>query len=83
MHFIFTWIDRTEQQKFSVKISKDVFPETVVFEAVSKKCKSLRLTREQQLQMIDDSVKSSVLKVCGSEEYFLERYPICQYKVSR
>ena len=62
-------------------MSKDAFPETVVGEAVSKKSKSLRVTREQQLQLIDEHQKNYVLKVCGTQEYLLERYPICQYKV--
>jgi len=75
--------DGAEQQKFTVRVSKDAFPETVVGEAVSKKSKSLRVTREQQLQLIDEHQKNYVLKVCGTQEYLLERYPICQYKYIR
>lgn len=76
------FICRLEQQKFMLKVSKDAFPETVVSEAVGKKSKSLRLTREQQLQLIDEHQKNYVLKVCGTQEFLLERYPICQYKVT-
>ena len=70
-----------EQQKLTVRVSKDAFPETVVGEAIGKKSKSFRITREQQIQLIEDHQKNFVLKVCGTEEYLLERYPICQYKV--
>ena len=73
----------SEQQKFTFRVSKDVFPETVIVDAVSKRSKNLRLTREQQLQLIDEHQKNYVLKVCGMEEYLLERYPICQYKVNK
>lgn len=48
---------------------------------MSKKCKSLRLTREQQVQLIEEYQKNYVLKVCGTQEYLLERHPISQYKV--
>ena len=72
---------RAEQQKFSVKVLKDAFPETVICEAVSKQCKTLRLSRDQQLQFIDEYEKNYVLKVCGTQEFLLKRHPICQYKV--
>lgn len=32
--------------------------------------------------MIEEHKKNYVLKVCGTQEYLLDRYPICQYKVS-
>lgn len=82
LNVIFIHDCRAEQQKFTVRVSKDAFPETVVGEAVSKKSKSLRVTREQQIQLIEEHQKNYVLKVCGSQEYLLERYPICQYKVN-
>lgn len=62
-------------------MSKDAFPETVVAEAIGKKSKSLRMSREQQMQLIDEHQKIYVLKVCGTQEFLLERYAICQYKV--
>lgn len=33
------------------------------------------------MQLIDDHQKNFVLKVCGTQEFLLERYPIYQYKV--
>ncbi|EFX69553.1 hypothetical protein DAPPUDRAFT_300912 [Daphnia pulex] len=75
--------DGADQQKLTVRVSKDAFPETVVAEAIGKKSKSLRMSREQQIQLIDEHQKSFVLKVCGTQEFLLERYAICQYKYIR
>ncbi len=72
---------RADQQKLTVRVSKDAFTETVVAEFIGKKSKSLRMSREQQIQLIDEHQKNYVLKVCGTQEFLLERYPICQYKV--
>ena len=65
----------------TVRVSKDAFTETVVAEFIGKKSKSLRISRDQQIQLIDEHQKNYVLKVCGTQEFLLERYPICQYKV--
>ena len=81
LNVIFLLNCSVEQQKFTVRVAKDAFPETVVGEAVCKKSKSLRVTREQLIQLIEEHQKNYVLKVCGTQEYLLERYPICQYKV--
>lgn len=75
------FFDRTDQQKLTVRVSKDAFTETVVAEAIGKKSKSLRMSREQQMQLIDEHQKNYVLKVCGTQEFLLKRHPICQYKV--
>lgn len=83
VYLLFVYFSRADQQKLTVRVSKDAFTETVVAEAVAKKSKSLRITREQQIQLIDEHQKNYVLKVCGTQEFLLERYPICQYKVNK
>ena len=74
-------LTRAEQQKLTVRVSKDAFPESCIGEAIAKRSKSLRMTREQQMQLIEEHQKNFVLKVCGTQEFMLERFPICQYKV--
>lgn len=72
-----------DKQKYTVKVAKDAFPESIIAEAILKKTKCMRLTREQQEQCVQDHQDSYLLKVCGCDEYLLERYPVSQYKYIR
>lgn len=71
-----------EKQKYTVKVSKDDYPESVTQEAILKKLKCMKLTKEQQKERAREHQHSYLLKVCGIDQYLLERFPLSQYKVS-
>lgn len=71
-----------EKQKYTVKVSKDDYPESVTREAILKKLKCMKMTKEQQQNCAREYQHSYLLKVCGIDQYLLERYPLSQYKVS-
>lgn len=71
-----------EKQKYTVKVSKDDYPESVTREAILKKLKCMKMTKEQQQICAREYQHSYLLKVCGIDQYLLERFPLSQYKVS-
>ncbi|PRD35280.1 UNVERIFIED_CONTAM: Pik3ca [Trichonephila clavipes] len=72
-----------EKQKYTVKVSKDDYPESVTQEAILKKLKCMKLTKEQQKERAREHQHSYLLKVCGIDQYLLERFPLSQYKYVR
>ncbi|CAG0915768.1 unnamed protein product [Notodromas monacha] len=72
------------KQSYTIAVSKDVFPESLIAQVVVKKTKSLRLTKEKLNEIIEEHQTTFVLKICGVEEYlFLNKHPISQYKCIR
>lgn len=69
-----------EKQKYTVKVSKDAYPESITQEAILKKLKCMKLTKEQQQQRAREHQRSYLLKVCGIDQYLLTGFPIAQYK---
>ncbi|XP_035226902.1 phosphatidylinositol 4,5-bisphosphate 3-kinase catalytic subunit alpha isoform-like isoform X2 [Stegodyphus dumicola] len=72
-----------EKQKYTVKVSKDAYPESVTHEAILKKLKCMKMSKEQQQHCAREHQHSYLLKVCGIDEYLLERFPLAQYKYIR
>lgn len=58
------------------------FPQKVIAEAIRKKTRSMLLSPEQLKMCVQEYQGKYILKVCGCDEYLLEKYPISQYKVS-
>ncbi|XP_074655826.1 phosphatidylinositol 4,5-bisphosphate 3-kinase catalytic subunit alpha isoform-like [Tubulanus polymorphus] len=69
-----------DRQKYTVKVAHNAIPEDVIAEAIRKKTRSMHMTQEQQKQCVNDYQNSYVLKVCGCDQFLLEKYPICQFK---
>lgn len=57
-------------------------PEQVIAEAIRKKTRSMLLSSEQLKLCVLEYQGKYILKVCGCDEYLLEKYPLSQYKVS-
>lgn len=58
------------------------FPQKVIAEAIRKKTRSMLLSPEQLKMCVQEYQGKYILKVCGCDEYLLEKYPISQYKVT-
>uniref|UniRef100_A0A8C2C399 Phosphatidylinositol 4,5-bisphosphate 3-kinase catalytic subunit alpha isoform n=1 Tax=Cyprinus carpio TaxID=7962 RepID=A0A8C2C399_CYPCA len=72
-----------DKQKYTLKINHDCVPEQVIAEAIRKKTRSMLLSAEQLKMCVQEYQGKYILKVCGCDEYLLEKYPISQYKVFR
>uniref|UniRef100_A0A3Q2DZZ1 phosphatidylinositol-4,5-bisphosphate 3-kinase n=1 Tax=Cyprinodon variegatus TaxID=28743 RepID=A0A3Q2DZZ1_CYPVA len=70
-----------DKQKYTLKINHDCVPEQVIAEAIRKKTRSMLLTQEQLKMCVQEYQGKYILKVCGCDEYLLEKYPLSQYKV--
>lgn len=70
-----------DKQKYTLKINHDCVPEQVIAEAIRKKTRSMLLSPEQLKMCVQEYQGKYILKVCGCDEYLLEKYPISQYKV--
>lgn len=58
------------------------YPKKVIAEAIRKKTRSMLLSPEQLKMCVQEYQGKYILKVCGCDEYLLEKYPISQYKVT-
>ncbi|XP_045439656.1 phosphatidylinositol 4,5-bisphosphate 3-kinase catalytic subunit alpha isoform isoform X3 [Pipistrellus kuhlii] len=72
-----------DKQKYTLKINHDYVPEQVIAEAIRKKTRSMLLSSEQLKLCVLEYQGKYILKVCGCDEYFLEKYPLSQYKYIR
>eukprot|EP00069_Balaena_mysticetus_P011794 bmy_07263T0 len=70
-----------DKQKYTLKINHDCVPEQVIAEAIRKKTRSMLLSSEQLKLCVLEYQGKYILKVCGCDEYFLEKYPLSQYKL--
>lgn len=70
-----------DKQKYTLKINHDYVPEQVIAEAIRKKTRSMLLSPEQLKMCVQEYQGKYILKVCGCDEYLLEKYPLSQYKV--
>lgn len=70
-----------DKQKYTLKINHDWVPEQVIAEAIRKKTRSMLLSHEQLKMCVQEYQGKYILKVCGCDEYLLEKYPLSQYKV--
>lgn len=70
-----------DKQKYTLKINHDYGPEQVIAEAIRKKTRSMLLSQEQLKMCVQEYQGKYILKVCGCDEYLLEKYPLSQYKV--
>lgn len=60
---------------------KDCLVSKVIAEAIRKKTRSMLLSPEQLKMCVQEYQGKYILKVCGCDEYLLEKHPISQYKV--
>uniref|UniRef100_A0A667Z5W5 phosphatidylinositol-4,5-bisphosphate 3-kinase n=1 Tax=Myripristis murdjan TaxID=586833 RepID=A0A667Z5W5_9TELE len=72
-----------DKQKYTLKINHDWVPEQVIAEAIRKKTRSMLLSHEQLKMCVQEYQGKYILKVCGCDEYLLEKYPLSQYKYVR
>jgi hypothetical protein len=56
-------------------------PEEVIAEAIRRKLRLMCLSPEKQRMCLADHVDTFMLKVCGCEQFLLDKYPISQFKV--
>ncbi|RXM94584.1 Phosphatidylinositol 4,5-bisphosphate 3-kinase catalytic subunit alpha isoform [Acipenser ruthenus] len=71
-----------DKQKYTLKTPHDCLPEQVIAEAIRKKTRSMHLSPEQLRLCLREYQGKYILKVCGCDEYMLERHPLSQYKFS-
>lgn len=69
------------KQKYTLKIAHDALPEQLIAEAIRKKTRSMHLSAQQLRLCVQEYQGQYMLKVCGCDEYLLEKYPLSQYKV--
>ena len=72
-----------DRQKYTVKVSHRATPEEVIAEAIRRRTRLMNMSAEQQRQCVLEYQDSYVLKVCGCDQFLLEKYPVSQYKVWR
>ncbi|KAH0626060.1 hypothetical protein JD844_000774 [Phrynosoma platyrhinos] len=72
-----------DKQKYTLKTPHDALPEQVIAEAIRKKTRSMHLSPEQLRLCVQEYQGKYLLKVCGCDEYLLEKYPLSQYKYMR
>ncbi|KAG5851518.1 hypothetical protein ANANG_G00094270 [Anguilla anguilla] len=72
-----------DKQKYTLKINHDCVPEQVIAEAIRKKTRSMLLSPEQLKMCVQEYQGKYILKVCGCDEYLLEKCPLSQYKYVR
>ncbi|XP_029436301.1 phosphatidylinositol 4,5-bisphosphate 3-kinase catalytic subunit alpha isoform-like isoform X5 [Rhinatrema bivittatum] len=72
-----------DKQKYTLKIPHDCLPEQVIADAIRKKTRSMHLSPEQLKLCVQEYQGKYILKVCGCDEYLLEKYPFSQYKYIR
>uniref|UniRef100_A0AAJ7WKG1 phosphatidylinositol-4,5-bisphosphate 3-kinase n=1 Tax=Petromyzon marinus TaxID=7757 RepID=A0AAJ7WKG1_PETMA len=72
-----------DKQKYTVKVAHDHTPEQVIAEAIRKKTRSMSLSSEQLRLCVQEYQGKYILKVCGCDEYLLEKFPLSQYKYIR
>uniref|UniRef100_A0A8C6XAR2 Phosphatidylinositol 4,5-bisphosphate 3-kinase catalytic subunit alpha isoform n=1 Tax=Naja naja TaxID=35670 RepID=A0A8C6XAR2_NAJNA len=70
-----------DKQKYTLKINHDYVPEQVIAEAIRKKTRSMLLSSEQLKLCVLEYQGKYILKVCGCDEYLLEKHPLSQYKI--
>jgi len=70
-----------DRQKYTVKVSHKATPEEVIAEAIRRRTRLMNMSAEQQRQCVLEYQDSYVLKVCGCEQFLLEKVPVSQYKV--
>lgn len=69
--------------KFSVRVKHTATPIDVVAETIRRRSRMMGISKEHADRCIEEYSMSYALKVCGSDEFLLEEYPISQYKVSQ
>uniref|UniRef100_A0A673IF36 phosphatidylinositol-4,5-bisphosphate 3-kinase n=1 Tax=Sinocyclocheilus rhinocerous TaxID=307959 RepID=A0A673IF36_9TELE len=71
------------KQKYTLKITHDSLPEQLIAEAIRKKTRSMHLSAQQLRLCVQEYQGQYMLKVCGCDEYLLEKHPLSQYKYIR
>uniref|UniRef100_A0AAZ3P4C2 Phosphatidylinositol-4,5-bisphosphate 3-kinase n=1 Tax=Oncorhynchus tshawytscha TaxID=74940 RepID=A0AAZ3P4C2_ONCTS len=61
------------KQKYTLKIKHDCVPEQVIAEAIRKKARSMLLSPEQLKMCVQEYQGKYMLKVCGCDEYLLDK----------
>ncbi|XP_043932276.1 phosphatidylinositol 4,5-bisphosphate 3-kinase catalytic subunit alpha isoform-like [Protopterus annectens] len=72
-----------DKHKYTLIMPHDCLPEQVIAEAIRKKTRSMHLSPEQLKLCVQEYQGKYILKVCGCDEYLLEKYPLSQYKYIR
>lgn len=71
------------KQKYTLKVSHSSLPEQLIAESIRKKSRSMHLSPQQLRLCVQEYQGQYILKVCGCDEYLLEKYPLSQYKYIR
>ncbi|XP_060062464.1 phosphatidylinositol 4,5-bisphosphate 3-kinase catalytic subunit alpha isoform-like [Ylistrum balloti] len=79
------WVvaDDGNRTKFSVKVSHKATPITVIAETIRRRSRMMGITKEHAERCIDVYSTAYALKVCGSDQFLLQEFPISQYKYVR
>uniref|UniRef100_A0A2K5MPG2 Phosphatidylinositol 4,5-bisphosphate 3-kinase catalytic subunit alpha isoform n=1 Tax=Cercocebus atys TaxID=9531 RepID=A0A2K5MPG2_CERAT len=79
----FFFSPNNDKQKYTLKINHDCVPEQVIAEAIRKKTRSMLLFFLQLKLCVLEYQGKYILKFFFCDEYFLEKYPLSQYKYIR
>lgn len=79
------YFQNREKQKYTVAVKHDAHPEQLIREAIYKRIRNSDQckTQEEKIKVVEDYQSSYVLKMAGSDQYFLLPVPISQYKYIR
>ena len=75
--------DEMRTKKNTMAVALTVTPGRIIRDTILKNVRSWNLPQEEKDRIIADSEESYVLKVAGSDQYFLQSCPISQYKYIR
>ena len=74
--------ENNERAKFTVKASHTALPSDIVADTIRRRSRSMGFTKEDAERCVEESGHLYVLKVCGSDSFFLAEVSISQYRVS-
>ena len=77
------WVvsEDNSRSKFSVKVSHDSVPITVIAETIRRRSRMMGISKEHAERCIEEYSDTYALKVCGCDLFLLEEHPLSQYKV--
>ncbi|XP_059092638.1 phosphatidylinositol 4,5-bisphosphate 3-kinase catalytic subunit alpha isoform-like [Tigriopus californicus] len=74
-----------EKQKFTLAVAQNAKPDQIIRESIYKRIRNSEQYKspEDKLQVVKDYQNTYLLKMAGSDQYFLRDCPISQYKYIR
>ena len=81
----FLSIQNRQKQKYTVAVQHDVHPDQIIREVIFKRIRNMdkHKSQEDKIKVVEETQSAYVLKVAGSDQFFLQACPVSQYKYIR